>query len=271
MTTQLPSREDVNNALFRLTTPLRGIIEKDSTALMDKVALEKIATHLTQITNAYCALLAAHEQEPVGEVIEMRGGLVMDGVINLNSRTYREISGINKMKRMPLGTKFYTHPAPVPDAESLRIADALEGLLWHNMALGNKAVIQAAIEALRTKSAPVPAVYLSPDTEYMAEDAECLAMNLDKHNVPKEKDGQELSLWGRVVEFCNQQAPVPTVPDDTRRMDWLVSKTVNVRQPMAYGSHDLFWSQTISDDWDEEHKTTLREQIDAAMLSGGKS
>ena len=122
------------------------------------------------------ALLAAHEQEPVGEVIEMCGGLIMDGVINLDNRSYREISGINKMKRMLLGTKFYSRPAPVP-----------------------------------------------------------------------------------------------AVPDDTRRMDWLVSKTVNVREPMVYGSHDLFWSQTISDDWDEEHKTTLREQIDAAMLNGGKS
>lgn len=45
-----------------------------------------------------------------------------------------------------------------PVAENIRIADALEGLLWPNMALGNKAVIQAAIEALRTyhaQSAPV--------------------------------------------------------------------------------------------------------------------
>ena len=66
-------------------------------------------------------------------------------------------------------------------------------------------------------------------------------------------------------------APVPAVPDDTRRMDWLVSKTVNVRQPMVYGSHDLFWSQTISDDWEEEHKTTLREQIDAAMAAAPKA
>ncbi|HAU8264469.1 TPA: hypothetical protein I8287_002117 [Kluyvera intermedia] len=45
-----------------------------------------------------------------------------------------------------------------PPAENIRIADALESLLWPNMALGNKAVIQAAIDALRTKSAPVPAV-----------------------------------------------------------------------------------------------------------------
>ncbi|HBW4388781.1 hypothetical protein J9B54_00975 [Klebsiella pneumoniae] len=36
-----------------------------------------------------------------------------------------------------------------PVAENIRIADALEGLLWPNMAIGNKAVIQEAIEALR--------------------------------------------------------------------------------------------------------------------------
>lgn len=72
--------------------------------------------------------------------------------------------------------------------------------------------------------------------------------------------------------FFTRPAPsIPAAPDDTRRMDWLVSKTVNVREPLVYGSHDLFWSQTISDDWEEEHKTTLREQIDAAMLNGGKS
>lgn len=46
-----------------------------------------------------------------------------------------------------------------PVAENIRIADALEGLLWPNMALGNKAVIQAAIEALRTYHVqPAPVV-----------------------------------------------------------------------------------------------------------------
>ncbi|WP_316543693.1 hypothetical protein [Klebsiella grimontii] len=59
----------------------------------------------------------------------------------------------------------------------------------------------------------------------------------------------------------------PVIPDDTLRMNWLVSKTVNVREPVVYGSHSLFWSQTISDDWSEVHATTLREQIDAAMLA----
>ncbi|WP_431105337.1 hypothetical protein [Enterobacter kobei] len=57
------------------------------------------------------------------------------------------------------------------------------------------------------------------------------------------------------------------IPDDVRRMDWLVSKTVDVREPMVYGSHSLFWSQTITDEEDDYHATKLREQIDAAMAA----
>ena len=57
----------------------------------------------------------------------------------------------------------------------------------------------------------------------------------------------------------------PVITDDVRRMNWLVSKTVDVREPMVYGSHSLFWSQTITDEEDEYHATKLREQIDAAM------
>jgi len=74
-------------------------------------------------------------------------------------------------------------------------------------------------------------------------------------------------LFIEAMEYAAPLSKYPVIPDDTRRMDWLVSKTVNVREPMVYGSHSLFWSQTISDDWEEEHKTTLREQIDAAMVT----
>ena len=59
----------------------------------------------------------------------------------------------------------------------------------------------------------------------------------------------------------------PVIQDDVRRMDWLVSKTVDVREPMVYGSHSLFWSQTISNEEDDYHATKLREQIDAAMAT----
>lgn len=111
MTAQLPSKEDVNNALFRLTTPLRGIIEKDSTALMDKVALEKIATHLTQITNAYCALLAAHEQEPVAWRIHTP--LTSVTYVELNSKSVEKVRiGCAKENIEVVITPLYTHPAP---------------------------------------------------------------------------------------------------------------------------------------------------------------
>lgn len=59
----------------------------------------------------------------------------------------------------------------------------------------------------------------------------------------------------------------PVTQDDALRMDWLVSKTVDVREPMVYGSHSIFWSQTITDEDDDYHATKLREQIDAAMAA----
>ncbi|EKY2038252.1 DUF551 domain-containing protein [Cronobacter sakazakii] len=58
--------------------------------------------------------------EPVGEVVDQSDGLVMDGTVHLGgSGTHRAIKGLNKMKRMPLGTKFYTAPpAPVVPVET---------------------------------------------------------------------------------------------------------------------------------------------------------
>lgn len=56
-------------------------------------------------------------------------------------------------------------------------------------------------------------------------------------------------------------------PDDTRRMDWLVAHYVAVRKPLLYGSEAMFTAQTITDEEDDYHATSLREQIDAAMLA----
>lgn len=58
---------------------------------------------------------------------------------------------------------------------------------------------------------------------------------------------------------------------DKRRMDWLASKAVNVREPMVYGSHSMFWSQVITDEEDDYYVTKLREQIDVAMESEKQS
>jgi hypothetical protein len=76
---------------------------------------------------------------------------------------------------------------------------------------------------------------------------------------------QEYVELERFQEAVSGNSPV--IPDDVRRMDWLVSKTVDVREPMVYGSHSLFWSQTITDEEDDYHATKLREQIDAAMAA----
>ena len=58
-------------------------------------------------------------KEPVGEVIELSSGLVMDGVADVGGKPYRAIKGLSAMKRLSMGTKFYTAPqiqaVTVPD------------------------------------------------------------------------------------------------------------------------------------------------------------
>lgn len=62
--------------------------------------------------------LAGMEAEPVGEVSEQSDGLVMDGTVDLGGKsTHRIINGASKMKRLPLGTKFYTAPQPLTTSE----------------------------------------------------------------------------------------------------------------------------------------------------------
>ncbi|EOC0436846.1 hypothetical protein ACI00D_004600 [Cronobacter dublinensis] len=81
-------------------------------------------SEVMQLVEENLALRKERERaEPVGEVVDQPDGLVMDGTVHLGgSGTHRAIKGLNKMKRMPLGTKFYTAPpAPaVPDLERLK-------------------------------------------------------------------------------------------------------------------------------------------------------
>ncbi|MCK6717643.1 hypothetical protein [Enterobacter roggenkampii] len=73
--------------------------------------------HLMDVHLAEIAL-ASLEAEPVGEVSEQRDGLVMDGTVDLGgASTHRIIKGASKMKRLPLGTKFYTAPPAQANAE----------------------------------------------------------------------------------------------------------------------------------------------------------
>lgn len=68
-----------------------------------------------------------------------------------------------------------------------------------------------------------------------------------------------------IVEIRALFTAPPAVPDDTRRLDWLVAHHVEVRKPLLYGSEKFFTAQTLTDEEDDYHATSLREQIDEAM------
>lgn len=91
--------------------------------------------------NALAAMklaLASLEAEPVGEVSEQRDGLVMDGTVDLGgASTHRIIKGARKMKRLPLGTKFYTAPpAPVSVPDAMEMDDDFDSAFEHGKAVG---------------------------------------------------------------------------------------------------------------------------------------
>lgn len=79
--------------------------------------------------------------------------------------------------------------------------------------------------------------------------------------------GRRLNLPHGTELFTVPHKPVEH--PDTKRMDWLCSHVVEVREPLFYGSHSMFWSQCDSDDC-EEHHTRLREQVDAAIEAAGR-
>ncbi|UJD88828.1 hypothetical protein FS594_08500 [Rahnella aquatilis] len=60
----------------------------------------------------------------------------------------------------------------------------------------------------------------------------------------------------------------PVVHPDTKRMDWLCAHVVQVREPLPYGSHAMFYGQCDSDDCEEYH-SKLREQVDSAIEAAG--
>ena len=102
-------------------------------------------------TNTLAALriaLASLEAEPVGEVSEQRDGLVMDGTVDLGgASTHRIIKGASKMKRLPLGTKFYTAPpAPVSVPDAMEMDDDFDSAFEHGKAVGWNAYRAAMLQ-----------------------------------------------------------------------------------------------------------------------------
>lgn len=115
---------------------LQQIIETDHVQCGEASALARIA-------------LASLEAVPVGEVSEQRDGLVMDGMVDLGgASTHRIIKGASKMKRLPLGTKFYTAPpAPVSVPAAMEMDDDFDSAFEHGKAVGWNACRAAMLQS----------------------------------------------------------------------------------------------------------------------------
>lgn len=150
------------------------------------------------------------------------------------------------------GPLYTASPAPVSVPAAMEMDDEFDSAFEHGKAVGwnayRAAMLQGAEPVTTANKLPFDQ-WLSQQTGTIDVECGCVMTEVFYH-------------WLRVAyEAGNSQV----IPDDVRRMDWLVSKTVDVREPMFYGSHSLFWSQTITDEEDDYHATKLREQIDAAM------
>lgn len=115
---------------------LQHIIETDHVQCGEASSLARIA-------------LASLEAVPVGEVSEQRDGLVMDGMVDLGgASTHRIIKGASKMKRLPLGTKFYTAPpAPVSVPAAMEMDDDFDSAFEHGKAVGWNAYRAAMLQS----------------------------------------------------------------------------------------------------------------------------
>lgn len=71
-----------------------------------------------------------------------------------------------------------------------------------------------------------------------------------------------------LVARASQSAPSPVGDKDGARMEWLVSKTVNVREHLRYGSRNIFWAGPEEGDG-EIIPSDLRVQIDRALAQEG--
>ncbi len=235
---------------------LQQIIETDHVQCGEASALARIA-------------LASLEAEPVAwahRLINKRNGVVHPWVYGSAEACPSE-GDIFNIEVMPLYT---VPPAPVSVPAAMEMDDDFDSAFEHGKAVGWNAYRAAMLQAEPvSNSDELPLDYLQGHKDGLE-----WAAQLAEANHPQTGDW----LYDDPIDLARairkgpdmptvQGGNSPVIPDDVRRMDWLVSKTVDVREPMVYGSHSLFWSQTITDEEDDYHATKLREQIDAAMAA----
>lgn len=167
-------------------------------------------------------------------------------------------------------------PAPVSVPAAMEMDDDFDSAFEHGKAVGwnayRAAMLQGAEQQNRQQNIPenIPATQFKPVADLYGLTSPTGSETSFTFDAVEARDfidgGWSCQEYVELERYQNAVAGnSPVIPDDVRRMDWLVSKTVDVREPMVYGSHSLFWSQTITDEEDDYHATKLREQIDAAM------
>lgn len=243
-------------------------ITKERIELFIKNPLENGLTRGEQMELARIAL-ASLEAEPVAwahRLINKRNGVVHPWVYGSAEACPSE-GDIFNIEVMPLYT---VPPAPVSVPVAMEMDDDFDSAFEHGKAVGWNAYRAAMLQAEPvSNSDELPLDYLQGHKDGLE-----WAAQLAEANHPQTGDW----LYDDPIDLARairkgpdmptvQGGNSPVIPDDVRRMDWLVSKTVDVREPMVYGSHSLFWSQTITDEEDDYHATKLREQIDAAMAA----
>lgn len=235
-------------------------ITKERIELFIKNPLENGLTRGEQMELARIAL-ASLEAEPVAWLLS--GGGAKNNVSFDSGNAYAD----------PLRevTPLYTAPpAPVSVPAAMEMDDDFDSAFEHGKAVGWNAYRAAMLQAEPvSNSDELPLDYLQGHKDGLE-----WAAQLAEANHPQTGDwlyDDQIDLARAIRKGPDmptvQGGNSPVIPDDVRRMDWLVSKTVDVREPMVYGSHSLFWSQTITDEEDDYHATKLREQIDAAMAA----
>lgn len=131
---------------------------------------------------AFEIALASLEAEFVGEVSEQRDGLVMDGTVDLGgASTHRIIKGARKMKRLPLGTKFYTAPpAPVSVPDAMEMDDDFDSAFEHGKAVGWNACLAAILQ----RAEPVQGWIPCSDRMPTKNDRVLIFINFNSDTVP---------------------------------------------------------------------------------------
>lgn len=239
---------------------------------------EPVVSHIgsKNALDAIVAFIKSNRNPTLKDQNEVSERLFQDNCHGISNHVIEYIKQIGEELEELRSAQDSAPPAPVSVPDAMEMDDDFDSAFEHGKAVGwnacRAAMLQGAEQQNRQQNIPenIPATQFKPVADLYGLTSPTGSETSFTFDAVEARDFID-SGWScqEYVELERYQNAVagnsPVIPDDVRRMDWLVSKTVDVREPMVYGSHSLFWSQTITDEEDDYHATKLREQIDAAM------